>query len=268
MEKTPIWLEHARAWEGVEATPGAVATPAIIGLYAACGYPQIKTDETPWCAAFVGGSLASCGLPNTGSLAAASYAEFGVPLEGPKVGAIAVLNHHVAFVDEVGPDHIVALGGNQGHSQGKSAVTKARYKKSSVLAYRWPVPIVSAADLDASGSRTAAKGRTDILTGWVATATGGVVAAQAKDPEVVAAAAAAVNPAQIESTLGLLEKGMKFSEAAVKIATTNLPATALVAFGTYLILSGHLLRWFRVQDANTGHNVAAPAAPKAKGEKP
>src|SRR5262249_44572978 len=41
---------------------------------------------------------------------------------------------HVAFYDHDDGDHIVVLGGNQG-----DAVTTARFPKSRVLAYRWPV---------------------------------------------------------------------------------------------------------------------------------
>lgn len=262
MEKVPIWLEAARLWDGVEATPGSVATPAILGLYAACGHDEIRSDEVPWCAGFVGGILAECGLPNTRSLAAASYLEFGAPLDGPRVGAIAVLDNHVAFVDSVSSRHVVLIGGNQGHSEGRSAVTRASFRIASVRAWRWPVPLVRPRDLDGA-SRTVAKGKADVLAGWTTTTVAAAAIAQGGPPAIETAAAVA--PAlDVGKSLGLLDLGMKSADSLVKLAAGNPAAVILLLIGIYLVASGSLLRLWRTEDANTGRNVSSPTNTKER----
>lgn len=256
MDRVPIWLETARLWEGVEATPGAASTPSILGLYAACGHPEIRSDDVAWCAAWMGGTLADCGLRNTGSLLASSYADFGVGLDEPVVGAIAVLDGHVAYVDEVQKDHVILLGGNQGKSEGRSAVTRARYRKSSVLSYRWPVPLQSPKDLDAAGSRSTQKGKADIVTGSMLLALGGGAVANNASDALATAAVSAASSVDTDKLLSLIDKGAKVADALVSIGAKNPLAIILLLVGAYLIASGALLRLWRTEDANNGHNLS------------
>jgi uncharacterized protein (TIGR02594 family) len=129
----------------------------------------------PWCAAFVGSCLKDASLPNSGSLLARSYLEYGTKIEEPKIGAIAVFKRgkpsdnvsgHVAFVTGWGAGNIRVLGGNQGDK-----VCEANYPSDSLIGLRWPpesVPeVVSpAAPLPRSGT----------LWGTIAGAGAGVLA--------------------------------------------------------------------------------------------
>jgi uncharacterized protein (TIGR02594 family) len=129
------------AWShiGLHETAGKGATAEIVGMYAKAGHPEVTSDEVPWCAAFVGACLKDAGLPNTGSLLARSYLEYGTKLDSPKVGCIAIFKRgappsgHVAFVTGWGQGHVRVIGGNQG-----DAVSEARFKEADVLGYRWP----------------------------------------------------------------------------------------------------------------------------------
>lgn len=133
------WMDAAWAHIGVKETAGSAATAEIVSMYAAAGHSEVTSDEVPWCAAFVGSCLKEASLPNTGSLMARSYLEYGSKLEAPKVGAIAIFKRgappsgHVAFVTGWEGGKIRVLGGNQGDK-----VCEASYRESDVLGYRWP----------------------------------------------------------------------------------------------------------------------------------
>lgn len=259
-DDVPVWLERARAWIGVEAIAGAQSNPSILGLYAACGHPEIRNDDTAWCAAWIGGGpLAESGIKGTGSLLAASYFDFGVPLDAPRPGAIAVWPHHVAIVSEVLPDgRIKAIGGNQGHSEGRSAVTEAVFKKSTDVRYRWPVPLVSAKDLDKAGSRTTQKGLADICTGWVTTSMGVAAAVTGGPPEPDGG----LSLADADKAVTLAEQALKVAGSVWTMFSSNPLAFCVLLLGGYLIASGALLRLWRASDANTGKNTArSPGSP-------
>jgi uncharacterized protein (TIGR02594 family) len=132
-------MEAAWGYIGVKETAGKGATAEIVGMYAKAGHAEVSSDEVPWCAAFVGGCLKDASLPNTGSLLARSYLEYGTKLDAPKVGAIAIFKRgappsgHVAFVTGWGNGSIRVLGGNQGDK-----VCEANYPLDSLLGLRWP----------------------------------------------------------------------------------------------------------------------------------
>lgn len=136
---TTPWMESAWGYIGVKETAGKGATAEIVGMYAKAGHAEVSSDEVPWCAAFVGGCLKDASLPNTGSLLARSYLEYGTKLDAPKVGAIAIFKRgappsgHVAFVTGWGNGSIRVLGGNQGDK-----VCEANYPLDSLLGLRWP----------------------------------------------------------------------------------------------------------------------------------
>ena len=136
---TMPWMEAAWGYIGVRETAGKGATAEIVGMFAKAGHAEVSSDEVPWCAAFVGGCLKDASLPNTGSLLARSYLEYGTKLDAPKVGAIAVFKRgappsgHVAFVTGWGNGSIRVLGGNQGDK-----VCEANYPLDSLLGLRWP----------------------------------------------------------------------------------------------------------------------------------
>lgn len=99
----------------------------------------IDPAQTPWCAAFVEGVLASKGIKGTGSLWARSYMNFGTGTDNPKQGDIVVLQRgndaqtgHVGFFagyDDNG--NVKVLGGNQSDS-----VSVTTFPKSHVVGFR------------------------------------------------------------------------------------------------------------------------------------
>lgn len=136
---THPWMDAAWSHIGVKETAGKGASAAIVSMYASAGHGEVTSDEVPWCAAFVGHCLKESSLPNTGSLMARSYLEYGTKLDEPKVGAIAVFKRgappsgHVAFVTGWGAGHIRVLGGNQG-----DRVCEQNYPMDALIGLRWP----------------------------------------------------------------------------------------------------------------------------------
>ncbi len=75
-------------------------------------------DETPWCSAFMNAAAVMNGYEGTGSAAAISWKDYGIPGTG-QPGDIAVLPNHVAFI-HAGPSHgrLILFGGNQQNKVG------------------------------------------------------------------------------------------------------------------------------------------------------
>ena len=71
----------AQGYLGLKEWPGAKHNPAVVALFVKAGHPEIKDDETPWCAAFVGAVLAEAGVKGTGALNARSYMKWGDPVD-------------------------------------------------------------------------------------------------------------------------------------------------------------------------------------------
>lgn len=137
----PAWLEHARLQLGTREIKGPRHEPRILAWWRAIKRGGIKDDETPWCAAFVGGCLEAVGLRSSRFESARSYLEWGVPLTLPAVGCIVVLRRpgggHVGFL--VGTnvdDDLVILGGNQ-----DDAVSIDVFWRGRLLGYRWPLDV-------------------------------------------------------------------------------------------------------------------------------
>lgn len=136
----PAWLAAAWAEFGVREIQGSGNSETVLSYYKEAGHPTIQHDETAWCAAFAGAMLKRVDVAGTGSLLARSYLGWGMPIETPKFGAIAVLERgsdpgagHVGFVVGAAGKRIFLLGGNQG-----DAVSVAAFDTSRVLGYRWP----------------------------------------------------------------------------------------------------------------------------------
>ncbi len=136
----PQWLTAAWAEFGVREIEGGRDSADVLAYYKEAGHPAIKHDEIAWCAAFAGAMLGRAGIGGTGSLLARSYLGWGVPIETPRPGAIAVLERgsdpgagHVGFVIGAAGKRVFVLGGNQG-----GAVSVAAFDTGRVLGYRWP----------------------------------------------------------------------------------------------------------------------------------
>lgn len=136
--QAPAWLVEAYRHIGTREIPGPQHEPKILQWWKAIKRGGIKDDETPWCAAFVGGCLEATGITSTRFESARSYEAWGHPLAEPAVGCIVVFSRlgggHVGFV--VGQDatgNLLVLGGNQ-----SNAVNVKAFPRSRVTAYRWP----------------------------------------------------------------------------------------------------------------------------------
>lgn len=137
----PIWLTEAKKHIGTKEIKGSLHEPKILQWWKAIKRGGIKDDETPWCAAFVGGCLEAVGLMSSRYESAKSYLTWGVSVEPPVLGCIAVLQRegggHVGFV--VGKDYdgrILILGGNQGDE-----VNIRSFPAKRILEYRWPTAV-------------------------------------------------------------------------------------------------------------------------------
>lgn len=134
------WYDLARTQIGVTETAGSTSNPVVVAYYKDAGAPEIKDDSVPWCAAFAGAMLTRSGYRSTGSLLAQSYLDWGMSLQTPMVGCVAVFKRgsaswqgHVGFFVREEGNYIVVLGGNQSDS-----VRESRYPKKDLLGYRWP----------------------------------------------------------------------------------------------------------------------------------
>jgi len=154
----PCHLFNARSFIGIKEIPGIKSAPFIQKLWDRVPWlwNMHKDDSTlAWCGAFVAHCLRMCGItPPKEWYRAKSYMVFGLRIDKPVVGCIAVIKnargYHVGFV--VGQDYngnILLLGGNQNDSVKVSA-----FKQSTFVAFRWvqsvplpvwkPLPILSA----------------------------------------------------------------------------------------------------------------------------
>lgn len=163
----PIWALTGLAHLGQkEKKPGDNGDIQL--MFALAGHPQIKTDETAWCAAFVGASLERVGIASTKSLLARSYLQWGTKQDGPKIGSIAIFPRgnsdwqgHVGFVADIdiAKRRVLILGGNQSNS-----VSLQWFNADAALDYRWPteepkasafqdavVPVAGGRDFDPAG---------------------------------------------------------------------------------------------------------------------
>lgn len=139
------WYEVAIKEIGVAEVKGESANTRIVDYLKAVALPigMQLTDETPWCSAFANWVMQQAGVKGTGFANARSWLKWGVGLIGARKGCIVVLkrgnppNGHVGFYAcDVGDEWIKVLGGNQGDQ-----VKFSNFKKSDVIAYRWPVGI-------------------------------------------------------------------------------------------------------------------------------
>jgi uncharacterized protein (TIGR02594 family) len=122
---------------------------------------QIGLPTKLWCADFMNFVLRRAGGKGTHSRAARSFLKYGKKLDGPRVGAIAILyrrgpnNGHVGVVRGTdGQGNPIIVSGNHGN-----AVRQAVYSKNRVLAYVMPPQYVL--DDMAAAARAAAAAATD-----------------------------------------------------------------------------------------------------------
>lgn len=136
----PIWLKIARAELGVSSHPPGSINPRIVEYHQGTNIEGYD-DKVSWCSSFMNWSLDKAGIKGTGSALARSWLDWGVPIEQPVVGCIAVLwrddpaswKGHVGHYLREDREHVYLLGGNQ-----LGQVREHLYPKAMVLSYRWP----------------------------------------------------------------------------------------------------------------------------------
>ncbi len=101
---------------------------------------QLGLPTQLWCADFMNFVFKKAGAKGTASRAARSFLQFGKKLDGPRVGAIAIMyrkgpnNGHVGVVRGTdGQGNPIVVSGNHGPT-----VTQSMYPKHKVLAYVMP----------------------------------------------------------------------------------------------------------------------------------
>ena len=131
------------AWAelGVREGAGKTNNPRVVDYYKDAGHKEVKEDETPWCAAYVGAMLYRASIQPNGSLGARSYERWGIKLRNPVYGCIGVKTRargplwagHVGFVVAANRQQVWLLAGNQG-----DAVSVAAYPRELFTAWVWP----------------------------------------------------------------------------------------------------------------------------------
>ncbi len=252
------WLDVARKYEGVAEVAGAKSNPVILGWLQneGKGKSWVKGDDTPWCGAFQAGVFTESGLISVvppEPLRARSWEHAGVPLDGPKIGCIAVIPRgknpaqgHVALVAGFDAEHLDLLGGNQGNK-----VSVARFKRPANAVYRWPLPLKTPAEIEAEGSRIAKAAKRQQRDAATTTAVGSSpqVAVPAPDMDVRGTIDGVVGDVGwIKTTLNTLGDFASFAGA-------KWPIIALVVaayFGARIFWDGWQIRKFRTEDENHG----------------
>lgn len=157
------WLEAAWEANGACEIAGPGANPEIVQFFADAGHPEITSDETAWCAAFVGACLHRGGVdiqvPKPKRLMARAWEAQGSRIDKARTGAIAIITRgdpsgwqgHVGFVVGETETHIALLGGNQADT-----VSVAYFPKTKLIALRWPEPAKAPSDLTESRIAAAA----------------------------------------------------------------------------------------------------------------
>jgi len=120
---------------------------------------QLGLPTQLWCADFMNFVLRRAGGKGTHSRAARSFLDYGKKLDGPRVGAIAILyrkgpnNGHVGVVRGTdGQGNPILVSGNH-----RNAVMQSIYPKSKVLAYVMPPEYVLEDMANAARAAAAAK---------------------------------------------------------------------------------------------------------------
>jgi len=135
----PVLRSRSDAVEQAAQVPGAAALLLEALRWRGHTAKQIGVPSQLWCADFMNFVLKRTGGKGTGSRAARSFLKYGKVLDGPRVGAIAILyrgpnNGHVGVVRGTdGKGNPILISGNHGPT-----VMQSTYPKERVLGYVMP----------------------------------------------------------------------------------------------------------------------------------
>jgi uncharacterized protein (TIGR02594 family) len=136
----PILRSRTDAADAAAEVPGAAAVLLEALRWRGRTAKQLGLPTQLWCADFMNFVLHKAGANGTKSRAARSFLQFGKKLDGPRVGAIAIMyragpnSGHVGVVRGTdGDGNPIIVSGNHGNM-----VRQAVYPKGKVLAYVMP----------------------------------------------------------------------------------------------------------------------------------
>lgn len=132
-------FEIALGQYGIKEWVGREHNPEVLKYFREVGFTTIYDDETSWCSAFMAWCAVKAGMVHTKSLAARSWLQWGIKVEEPIIGDIAVFWRidpngpygHVGMFVRKTTEFIWVLGGNQGNS-----VSISFYPINQLLEYR------------------------------------------------------------------------------------------------------------------------------------
>ncbi|MBV8791060.1 MAG: TIGR02594 family protein [Pseudolabrys sp.] len=135
-----ITRSRTDAAEAAAQVPGAAAVLLEALRWRGRTAKQLGLPTQLWCADFMNFVLRKGGGKGTASRAARSFLQYGKKLDGPRVGAIAIMyrkgpnNGHVGVVRGTdGKGNPIIVSGNHGNT-----VRESLYMKEKVLAYVMP----------------------------------------------------------------------------------------------------------------------------------
>lgn len=140
-QDSPPWLDIAEGQLGTREFAGKASNPEVTKYFAATTKGAATPDSVPWCSAFANWVMDQAGYHGTRLANARSWLDWGMIIEEPKVGCIAVLESmdrgpkagHVGFFVAGLPHRVILLGGNQ-----LDGVCRREFGIGRVLGYRWP----------------------------------------------------------------------------------------------------------------------------------
>lgn len=254
----PKWMELARAELGVSEVSGSGHNKRIVDYFADAGHPEVKNDETAWCAGFCGAILKRAGMPNSGSLAARSYLKYGTPVETPQVGDIVVFSRgnstwegHVGFYVGETDTSVKVLGGNQSNK-----VSIASYSKTRLLGYRRPIAPTVAALREAGSKDIAASDQLIRWGGATVLAAAGTQAAPNMPAPAVATSPTVEGLQELGLMSNLMKAVMEGAYAAIAVYQKNVWVSTVI-ISLVMVYVGWRVRQTRVARAERGDPLSS-----------
>ena len=132
-------LEIALKEYGTKEITGPDNNPEILKYFHDAGFFEVDDEDVSWCSVFMNWCQIKAGRPGTGSMAARSWMNWGVPVKEPQLGDVAVYwrvtpdgwQGHVNFYIKHNNTQVWGLGGNQ-----SNMVNIAPYDGVKLLGYR------------------------------------------------------------------------------------------------------------------------------------
>lgn len=269
------WLDVARSYDGLKEVKGRGSNPTILAWLQGPGKGKwVKDDATPWCGAAMAAVFTESGLghiiPAT-PLRAKSWAAAGVALMEPRVGCIVVIPRHdannpdaahVGLLEAFTATTLTIRGGNQKDRFGADEFRRLDEEgHDRAIAYRWPVPIKTAAELASDGSRIASRAKRVERD----TAIGGTAGTSPQTVPAITDATPSVPGMGLRETIDGLLGDLSWLKSVVAtlgdfaaFTSAKWPVAALVVaayFGGRVLWDTHMIKAARVADNNEGYTT-------------